>query len=105
GFCANFGGKAVALPLVQELGIAQSANTASRVEDHGRRHDRARERAPAGLVDAGDKLYDRRAQHDTPAARNSVATASAARPPVSALSEAANPANKASRRRRVTVSS
>ena len=50
-------------------------------------------------------IEHRASQHATPAARSSAATASAASAPVSAASDAAKPANSASSRRRVTVSS
>ena len=102
---ADIDGKAIAFPLGQELRVAQAGDGSSRMEDHGRRHHGPRQRAASGLVDAGHDRAGRKRQQGTPAARSSPATASAATLPVSTASDAAKPANSASRRRRVTMSS
>ena len=82
----------------QQLRIAQSGDGPRRIEDDRRRKHRAGERTASCFVDAGD-------QHAAPARLNSSSTAAAASPPVSADSCEAKPANSASSRRRVTVSS
>ncbi len=89
----------------EKLRIAQAADRMRGIENHRGGDDRAGERPSTGFVDARDEDRRRVDQHTMPAARNSTATASAASLPVSVASEAPNPANSASRRRRVTVSS
>jgi len=89
----------------QQLRVTQAIDRASRIEDHRGGDNRTGKGSAARFVDAGDEIRLQSDQHRTPAARSSMATASAARLPVSIASDAPNPANNASIRRRVTVSS
>src|SRR6516164_3937690 len=53
---ANLWGKLLTLLAVQQLGVAQPANSIVRVENHCGGHDGAKERSPTDFVDTGNQL-------------------------------------------------